>query len=327
VYFERVHWDDEHLKRLHDHADWVLLFDRTLDKSLFETLTPTGVKLIDYYPNLPGGYKMSVSSRRTGAVEWQLAQVLHQFFSTDELDVRRVAQEMLDKLSEFASSLLLKTLGGGSLAQELLGLYATYLSLIADEELVEDQDWLIPLDDYQGWFGRRTQKGRRADLMVFRNPSPDVLRLIAVESKWYKRDISRGFVKDEFGQDGQMRTTVASLRSLFDPTQARLDTHYWQKTLTSLLDTGPAYWDSFRERLGGGEWSLEVDGIVYVHQYEEKDSGRLSARNEELLAETAKYLNFPADEPVFCLGPNARRLRLRARDGLVRLFTQAGRDR
>jgi hypothetical protein len=327
VYFERVRWDTERLMRLHDRADWVLLFDRTLDKSLFETLTPAGVKLIDYYPNLPGGYKMSVSSRRTDAVEWQLAQVLHQFFSGEELDVRRVAAEMLDTLSQFASGLLLKTLGGGSLAQELLGLYATYLSLIAEGEFIPHRGWLIPLDDYQDWFGRRTQRGRRADLMVLRNPAPGVLRLVAVESKWYKKDVSGGFVKDEFGENGQMRTTATSLRSLFDPAQDRIDKHHWQKMLAALLDTAPDCWDRFRQRLGNGEWSLEVDGIVYVHQYEERESGMLSTRNEELLAETAKHLSFPADGPVFCLGPNARRLRLKARNEIVHLFAQASRGK
>ena len=327
VYFERVHWNPDRLQHLHGCADWVLLFDRTLDKSLFETSALAGVRLIDYYPNLPGGYKMSVSSRRTDAVEWQLAQVLQQFFSNEELDVRQVAREMLDTLSKFASGLLLKTLGGGSLAQELLGLYATYLSLIAEGEFVAGQDWLIPLDDYQGWFGRRTQRGRRADLLVFRNPKPDVLRLVAVESKWYKSDVGPTFVRDEFGKDGQMRTAVSTLRSLFDPAQERLDKHYWQKMLASLLDAAPAYWNSFRQRPGDGPWSVEVDGIVYVHQYEEQDSGKLSARNEALLVETVKHLNFPDDEPYFCLGLDARRLRLKPRGEIVRLFAEAGEGR
>ncbi|TEU10469.1 MAG: hypothetical protein E3J21_26335 [Anaerolineales bacterium] len=323
IYFEQVHWDAERLQRLHENADWVVLFDRTLDKSLFETLTSADVKLIDYYSNLPGGYKMSVSSRRTDAVEWQLAQVLQQFFSSEGLDVRQVAAEMLDALSKFASGLLLKTLGGGSLAQEMLGLYATYLSLIEEGEFVPNRDWLIPLDNYQGWFGRRTRGRRRADLMVFRNPSPGVLRLVAVESKWRKSNVGEPFVKDEFGEGGQMRTTVTSLRDLFDPTQDRLDKHYWQKTLASLLDAAP-FWDSFREQLGTGQWSLEVDGLVYVHQYQEQDADRLRARNEELLADVVAHLNFPADKHFFCMGPDARRLRLKTRDEIIHLFAQAG---
>jgi len=329
VYFERVHWDANRLQRLHDCADWVLLFDRSLDKSFFGNLTQTGVRLIDYYPNLPGGYKMSISSSRTGAVEWQLAQVLQQFFprKEKEIDVDQVAARILDTLSGFASGLLLKTLGGGSLAQELLGLYATYLALIAEGEFVVGQDRLIPLDDYQGWFGRRTQRGRRADMMVLRHPRPDVLRLIAVESKWYKSAVGPTFVKNEFDQGGQMRTTVTTLRDLFDPAQDRLDKHYWQKMLASLLDTAPDCWDSFHQRLGNGEWSLEVDGIVYVHQYEERDPDRLSARNEELLTETATCLQFPAAQPFFCLGPDARRLRLKPRDEIVRLFAEAGKGR
>jgi len=209
----------------------------------------------------------------------------------------------------------------------LLGLYATYLSLIAEGEFAPDRDWLIPLDDYQDWFGRRTQRGRRADLLVLRNPAPGVLRLVGVESKWYKSDVAKYFVDNEFGKDGQMRATVTNLRDLFDPIQDRLDKHYWQKTLASLLDAAPGSWDSFRKQLGTDQWSLEVDGIVYVHQYEERDADGLRTRNEGLLVEVASYLDFPADEPYFRLGPGVRRLRLKARDEIVRLFVQAGKGK
>jgi len=322
VYYEQVCWDAEQLQRMHEQADWVLLFDRTLDKSLFETLT--GVKLIDYYPNLPGGYKMSVSSQRTEAVKWQLAQVLQQFFPHEGLDVLQVAERMLDTLSQFASGLLLKTLGGGSLAQELLGLYATYLSLIDEGVFVPGQDWLIPLDDYQSWFGRRTRRGRRADLMVLNSPTSDILRLIGVESKWYVNRVGRPFVRDEFGEGGQMRVTVTNLRGLFDPTQERLDKHYWQKTLASLLDNAPDPWSDFRKQFGAGEWRLEVDGIVYVHQYQEQDTDGLRAHNEILLAEAASCIDDPADKSLFSLDPDFRRLRLKARNEIARLFTQVG---
>lgn len=321
AYVERVQWDVERLQRLHDDADWVILFDRTLDKAMFASLTDSGVRLIDYYANLPGGYQMSVSSGRTDAVKWQLGQVLQQFFPGSELKVRAVAERMLECLSSFASGLLLKTLGGGSLAQELLGLYATYLWLIAEGEFVRGQDQLIPLDDYQSWFGRRTQRGRRADLLVLKNPAPDTVHLLAVESKWYKSDIGKGFVQDEFGPEGQMRTTVTSLRSLFDPRQERLDKDYWRKMLASLLDSAPPSWDPFRQAFGKQAWRLEVDGIVYVHQYQNRDAAGLLAYNDTLNDQVAQCIAFPADNPYFALGSDARRLRLKSRDEIVSLFS------
>ena len=288
---------------------------------MFATLTSAGVRLIDYYANLSGGYQMSVSSRRTDAVKWQLGQVLQQFFPAGELKVRQVAERMLDSLSSFASGLLLKTLGGGSLAQELLGLYATYLSLIAEGEFVPGQDQLIPLDDYQSWFGRRTRRGRRADLLVLRNPAPDTIRLMAVESKWYKSDIGKKFVEDEFGAEGQMRTTVTSLRSLFDPGQERLDKDYWQKMLASLLDTVPSSWEPFRQCFGNQQWRLEVDGIVYVHQYQSLDMDALRLSNDILATEVGQHVSFPADNAFFALGPGARRLRMKSRSEIVGLFS------
>jgi hypothetical protein len=321
AYVERVHWDADRLQQLHDEADWVVLFDRTLDKAIFTSLAATEVRLIDYYANLPGGYQMSVSSRRTDAVKWQLGQVLQQFFPGSELKVREVAERMLECLSRFASGLLLKTLGGGSLAQELLGLYATYLSLIAEGEFVPNQDQLIPLDDYQSWFGRRTQRGRRADLLVLKNPTPDTVHLLAVESKWYKSDIGKGFVQDEFGPEGQMRTTVRTLRSLFDPVQERLDKDYWRKMLASLVDSAPPSWAAFREAFGKQTWRLEVDGIVYVHQYQSRDTAALRAYNDTLNDHVGQYIACPADNPYFALGANARRLRLKSRDDIVGLFS------
>lgn len=318
AYYERVLWDEQRLEQLHHWADWVVLVDRTLDKSLFRTLTSEKVKLIDFYPSLPGGYRLSVSSRRVGAVEWQLVQVLQQFFGHD-LDLQRVAREMLETLAEFASGLLLKTLGGGSLAQELLGLYATYCSLIAERRFIPGHDWLIPLDDYQHWFGRRTQRGRRADLLVLRTPAPNRLEMLAVESKWYKQAVGAGFVDDEFGPGGQLRTAVVSLRSLFDPGQNRLDRDYWRRTLYSLIEDAPPCWAEFRQSLGGTQWELTVDGRVYVHQYAEQDTADLTVHEQELQAEVARRIG-SQDGPFFGLS-GFQRLRLSSYPELVELLS------
>ena len=217
AYFELVSWDASALAQAHNGADWVILFDRHLDKNLFQQQPFQDISLIDFYPQLPGGYKLSVSSGRKEAVAWQLRQVLRQF----DLDMDGLPQQIIDSLKVFAGGLLLKTLGGGSLAQELLGLYATFQQLKADSLFIPTQDWLIPLDNYQSWFGRRTQSGCRADLLVVRRYDQQTLEMIAVESKWYSRAVDSGFVKDEFGEDGQLWVAVKNLSELFDPQQPR----------------------------------------------------------------------------------------------------------
>lgn len=321
AYYERVRWDAQALARLHQRADWVILFDRTIDKALFQReLEPSNVRLIDFYANLPGGYRLSISSRRIDAVEWQLVQVLRQFFGGwDTPTLRAVARHMLDTLAGFASGLLLKTLGGGSLAQELLGLYATYRSLIADSEFDSARDWLIPLDNYQSWFGRRTQRGRRADLLVLRRPEDGLLELVAVESKWYKGLVGPGFVTDEFGEGGQLRIAVETLRSLFDPTQHRLDRDYWQRTLRSLLDEAPVNWKSFVATLRDGRWRLNVDGMVYVHHYNYHDRA-LVAQQAATLRPQVQTLVAAAGPACFALGPDLERLRLKSNPDLVSLL-------
>lgn len=322
AYYERVRWDADALHRLHDGADWVLLFDRTLETSLFESLCQQGVRLIDFYPNLRGGYRLSVSSRRTDAVKWQLVQVLQQFFAESSLDLDELAEGMLATLCSFASGLLLRTLGGGSLAQELLGLHATYRALKAANLFDPGRDYMIPLDNYQHWFGRRAQRGRRADLLILQNPEPRCLRMLAVESKWYKQLVGPSFVHEEFGPGGQLRTALESLRSLFDPQQDRLDRDHWQKTLQALLDRTPSAWRGFRRLMADGDWVLEVDGMVYVHQYAEHDAAGLAKRQSDL-GDEARRIVAAADRKHFSLGPHFERLRLLSHVDLVNLFGDA----
>lgn len=317
VYYEIVRWDAKALHRLHNQADWVILFDRTLDKAFFEQeLTKEGIKLIDFYTNLRGGYRLSVSSQRIEAVKWQLVQVLQQFFYRDDLDFNKVAENMLDSLAGFASGLLLKTLGGGSLTQELLGLYATYLSLLDEKVYIPNQDLLVPLDNYQNWFGRRTQRGRRADLMVLRNRSSKRLELIAVESKWYK-NLNSNIVFDEFGPDGQLRHTVRSLRSLFDPHQDRLDKSYWQRTLQGILNEAP---DELRHIAQDNDMNLRVDGFVYVHQYTMEDQTALTNTANELNDRVKEFISSSDASDYFGLGPAEQRLKMKSYPELVSLF-------
>lgn len=319
LYYERVRWDGNALRQLHHQADWVILFDRTLDKSFFaKELASAGIRLIDFYSNLPGGYRLAVSSRRTEAVKWQLVQVLGQFFPRSALNLNGVADRMLHDLTHFASGLLLKTLGGGSLAQELLGLYATYLYLKAENLYVPGKDFLIPLDNYQGWFGRRTQVGRRADLLVIRGHTSGRLEMTAVESKWYKNSVNHKFVHEEFGDNGQLTTTVKTLYSLFNPLQTRLDQNYWQRLLRNLLDEAP---EVIRQVVQKEHWTLKVDGMVTVHQYAQMDASALFKWQEEL-NQVARPLVATAGADHFWQGPEQKRLRLLSHPELVTLFTQ-----
>jgi len=144
-----------------------------------------------------------------------------------------------------------------------------------------------------------------------------------VESKWRKLLVGTGpltdFVKEEFGPGGQLRETVVSLRSLFDPHQERLDRDYWQRTLFSLIEEAPAAgWNAFRQAFGDAEWDLVVDGCVYVHQYTMGDTAKLARWEQELQVEVAKYIG-PQDAPYFGLD-NTPRLRLTGYPELVRLL-------
>jgi hypothetical protein len=117
------------------------------------------------------------------------------------------------------------------------------------------------------------------------------------------------FVDEEFGTNGQLRTTTFTLRSLFDPSQNRLDRDYWQRTLRELLDEAPPTWHPFAQTLRDRHWSLRVDGMVYVHQYNLRDE-RLVATRAADLGNRVHALLSDADNIYFGLGMAHNRLRL-----------------
>jgi hypothetical protein len=160
------------------------------------------------------------------------------------------------------------------------------------------------------------------DLLVLRQSGANELDMFAVESKWYKHRSAVGgaFVSGEFGENGQLRMAVATLRSLFDPQQDRLDKDYWQRTIRALLDKAPSHWQSFCNVMQAGGWNLRVDGLVYVHLYTEMDRSLVAQRALEFRDAVARYLNFPADERYFGLGANLDRLRLKSYPELAVLF-------
>lgn len=112
---------------------------------------------------------------------------------------------------------------------------------------------------------------------------------------------------------------MRSLRELFDPRQTRLDRDYWSKVLAGLLRDAPAEWRTFCGNLGGAGWDLQVDGMVYVHQYAERDDKTLA---EHIAALDTSVLKHISDDRGmhFWRGPTFRRLQLTSYLDLVHLL-------
>jgi hypothetical protein len=89
--------------------------------------------------------------------------------------------------------------------------------------------------------------------------------------------------------------------------------------LAVLLDETPESWEPFRQSAQEMQWRLDVDGLVYVHQYAKQDAARLAQRQRELGVEVAKLIT-PQDTAYFSRGPSLNRLRLRSYPELVDLF-------
>ena len=288
AYHETYEWDAALLERLHEEADWIVMLDRFLDRRFFDS-GPTEVKLIDFMGGLAGGYKLSVSSSRAHTVTLQLERAVRRC-GVDLDDPAGVAAAIVEQLAAFAGGLLLKCIGGGALVEELLGLYATYCQLEATKQL--DGVLLVPVDEHQHWFGRRTSSRRRADLLLIRRlEAATALEFMIVESKWRKPRLRVPDLRDMVRQIDDTRET---LTELFAPQQPRLDDDFWRQELREVILTARRgqEWDEIANAVGVGNARIgEIAGRVFVHLHQFSDAD-VATDVETLGAEEPERIEF-----------------------------------
>jgi hypothetical protein len=267
------------LGNLHDHFNWVICYDPTIDRFLMESAFPDKVQVIRYSLGLGAKrqHNLTVSSSRKAQdivvrrLAGRLAQMLHR--ATPDF-LRSVAEQLVEQAKRVSGDIVLRAAGPGAFLNELIGLvvarYDTEQLLRANypDSLIT---WVL-LDDFEHWFGG----GKFPDLLcvaITRGAGAE-LRLHAqvLEAKCVG---VLSFDAEALDAQRQVRQGVGRLSRAFAPGGNHLDALYWYDQLYRALIGNlqveleqQELWELFRARIHRGEFSFTIEGHAWVFCYD-----------------------------------------------------------
>ncbi|MFO7167758.1 MAG: DNA translocase FtsK [Chloroflexota bacterium] len=264
---------------LHDHYNWVICYDPTVDRFLMESTFPEKVQVIRYSLGLGAKrqHNLTVSSshkaqdivvRRLAA---RLAQMFHR--ATPEF-LRDVAEQLVTHAKRVSGDIVLRAAGPGAFLNELIGLVVARfeterrLRAALPDALIT---WVL-LDDFEHWFGA----GKFPDLLcvaIGREPDGG-LRLHAevLEAKCVGQ---LSFEAESLDAQRQVRQGVERLARAFAAGGEHLDALYWYDQLYRAVIGNlevefdqQELWELFRARLYRGDFRFEIEGHSWAFCYD-----------------------------------------------------------
>jgi hypothetical protein len=284
------------LAKLHDHFNWVVCFDRSLDRFLLEQVC-TNASVIKHRSRIghKGIHTLTVSAEQKfrRAVVARLAQIARFYLPELPLSERtKLAEWLADQAKTVSGDLLLRALGKGSFANELIGVVLS--KRLVEKELRETDSFhtWVYLDEYLDWFS--TQK-QRPDLMFVRGSIRDddlVLDIRLIESKFVAES---GYSAEASSAAGQVARGLEALVPAWKrPSEgevAEVDKDFWynelyhsvveSSTQTQLIGTSAGAMRAFEEfqRLEKVRPEILFSGeaYVFVHSGHAGDAGGAGA--------------------------------------------------
>ena len=235
-------------QQLHDRAHWVVTLDAFVGRRQIEALEHRP-EVITVKPGLGkgGAYTLVVSSQagREFVIHRLTRRLAQQLGSDLDMDPGEVASQIYDRARELAPGTLLRAIGLGRTAQELVGLVVSQrlVRQFYPADIGRDgfESW-IALDERPDWFGGN--KNLRADLLRVVGSIRDDrvhLSLTVVEAKL--RD--KGAIRKA---ETQLDSTVDLLSEALIPTveDPPHDAAFWRRTFLQAIKS------SARELTDGG---------------------------------------------------------------------------
>ncbi len=270
-------WQDL-LQQLHEHFNWVVCYDETIDRFLLRAACQNNVQIIRYALGL-GAQRLhhltiSSSGRTQDIVVQRLASRLEQMlprFTRDQC--QRVAAHLANKANAISGDMVLRAAGPGEFLNELIGLVAaifeteqTFLQQHPDSLIV----WIL-LDDFKHWFGG----GRIPDLLFVglsaTNDRP-VVEIQVIEAKCVN---SHAFESEARDARMQVRRGVSRLINAFRAGGIHLDAPYWYDQLYRtiagnllLTDRTRELWTAIAEHLYHGDFQVIASGHSRIFCYD-----------------------------------------------------------
>lgn len=224
--------------RLHSLARWVVTLDPYLSREQIDALdSRPDIIMLRTGIGKNESYTLVVSS--TAGEEFVVDRLARKLkaglgLPLDE-STERVAERLYVVARGVAPGLMLRALGLGRTAEEILGLVASR-AVLAERPRVPTPErglvWWISLDEHLNWFGPRA----RADLLrVVVDLSGQRARmwLTVVESK-YRRAGETG------AGEYQVRVTAELFSQAFSGDSQRRDSDVWRRELARVLEEAPA---------------------------------------------------------------------------------------
>ncbi|MCA0984298.1 DNA translocase FtsK [Halobacillus yeomjeoni] len=227
---------------MHENYNWNMIMDRFLDRSLLKKASNKAQ--IIHYKSKAGTskqFKLLVSSSRnikrlnTAKSETEyygrLERKLKQLLRVKQISANNEVQKTVDVVKEISGSLVLKALGPGKFAHELM---ATSM-YIRDNIVNEDCLQVISLCDELPWFSRKRATKRRPDLVVTtisKKGDSIHVNFRLVELKFIRETL---IDKEKIDAIQQVKAGVNLYEDLFSFDQNTADGEFWREEFVNYL--------------------------------------------------------------------------------------------
>lgn len=262
------------LTQLHEHFNWVVCYDPTVDRFLLETTLPNAVEVIRYSLGLgaKNRHHLTVSSSRRAQslVIQRLAENLRALLPNAPVDFRqKIANQLVTAAKAVSGDIVLRAAGPGAYLNELIGMVAAK-HLTERRYLTEHPGALttwIYLDDFAHWFDHRVP-----DLIFIAiPPNADGALSLHIELLETKCVGEASFSAEAKDAQQQVAQGINRLAQAWAPNAKHLDASYWyyqlyQAFVSNLIverEQRPL-WEIFRTKLLQGDFDLKMSGHSWV---------------------------------------------------------------
>ena len=226
------------LEAIHKRTDWVVNLDSLLDKKILEEF---GANVIKYRKARHINRNLVISSKaNTILLESHLIKKFKDF-NVKESVVKDAVANIIKSANELSGDVLLKAIGRGSFANEMLGLVLTKTIL---EGCSSHDNVLIYIDDYADWFLSSvnsedkllmTQNNVLADVLsitpIFTDDKLTTVYVDVVEAKFCNEVNRVGHAKKSLQQT---KDSFTQIKKVFEQ-KDYFDKEYWLAKISDLI--------------------------------------------------------------------------------------------
>ncbi len=270
------------MEAIHKRTDWVINLDSLLDKKILEEF---GANVIKYRKARHINRNLVVSSKANTILLEKHLKTKFINFNVKESVIDDSIEHIIKSANELSGDILLKAIGRGSFANEMLGLVLTKTIL---EGCALENNILIYIDDYADWFLSSVNSEEKL-LMTQNNVLADVLSITPIFTNNKITTVYVDIVEAKFCNESnqaihakkslqQTKDSYSQIKKVFEGNDC-FDKEYWLAKISDLIVE--THHKSFVEGLTTEDIrnSIRLDkdinfivrgmSYVFVHDYEE----------------------------------------------------------